>query len=102
MSRNGSTNADSLAVERRALAGWARYRIIAGYHDGFPDVAYCKVADWSIRIQFDTRCRVMKLIPYLGAERPGEVFERRGKSWVLIGIIKPEDKASGNVTPLTP
>ncbi|MFE8596490.1 hypothetical protein [Archangium violaceum] len=53
---------------------------------------------WSIRIQFDTRCRVMKLIPYLAEERPGELYERQGKLWKLIGIIKPEDKESGIVT----
>ena len=55
---------------------------------------------WSIRIQFDTHCRVMKLVPYLGEERPGEVYERLGNTWKLIGIIKPEDKAHGNVTPV--
>ncbi|WNG51292.1 hypothetical protein F0U60_49560 [Archangium minus] len=54
---------------------------------------------WSIRLQFDTTCRVMKLIPYLGVARPGEVYERRGGEWVLIGIIKPENKATGVVSP---
>lgn len=57
---------------------------------------------WSIRIQFDTKCHVMKLIPYLGEERPGELYERQDNHWQLIGIIKPEDKAAGTVTAVTP
>lgn len=55
---------------------------------------------YSLRIQFDTTCRVMKLVPYIGAPRPGEVYERRDKSWVLLGIIKPEHKATGTISPL--
>lgn len=53
-----------------------------------------------IRIQFDTACTVMKLMPYLNADRPGEMYVRRGRNWVLIGYIKPEDKKSGRVTPV--
>lgn len=53
---------------------------------------------WSVRIQFDTKCRVMKLIPHLNEDRPGEVYERQGKSWKRVGIIKPADKAYGIVT----
>jgi proteasome lid subunit RPN8/RPN11 len=53
---------------------------------------------FSIRIQFDTRCRVMKLVPYVGEARPGELYERRERHWVRIGIIKPEHKAAGIVT----
>jgi hypothetical protein len=53
---------------------------------------------FSIRIQFDKACRIQKLIPYVNEERPGELYERRGKSWKLIGLIKPEDKATGVVT----
>jgi proteasome lid subunit RPN8/RPN11 len=55
---------------------------------------------FSIRIQFDTQCRVMKLIPYAGEPRPGELYERREKRWVRIGIIKPEHKEAGTVTQL--
>lgn len=55
---------------------------------------------WSVRIQFDIECRVMKLVPNVGDSRPGEVFERQGKSWKLIGLIKPEDKEAGIVTPV--
>ncbi|MFY0569778.1 hypothetical protein ACN28E_38945 [Archangium lansingense] len=40
----------------------------------------------------------MKLIPYLDEERPGELYERQGRLWKLIGFIKPEDKESGIVT----
>ena len=55
---------------------------------------------WLIRIQFDTKCHVQKLIPHKYDEQPGEVYERRGKSWRLIGIIKPENKPYGIVTPV--
>jgi hypothetical protein len=53
---------------------------------------------FSIRIQFDKACHIQKLLPYLKEERPGELYERRGKSWKLIGLIKAEHKASGLVT----
>jgi hypothetical protein len=53
---------------------------------------------FSVRIQFDTACHIQKLVPYLNEDRPGELYERRGKSWKLIGLIKPENKASGQVT----
>ena len=53
---------------------------------------------FSIRIQFDKACHLQKLIPYLKEDRPGELYERRGKSWKLIGHIKAEHKASGRVT----
>jgi hypothetical protein len=51
-----------------------------------------------IRIQFDADCTVTKLIPYLNEDRPGEIYVRRGKEWVLTGYIKPEDKKLGTVT----
>lgn len=53
---------------------------------------------FSIRIQFDRACHIQKLIPYLQEGRPGELYERRGTSWKLIGLIQPENKASGRVT----
>lgn len=53
---------------------------------------------WLIRIQFDTDCHVMKLVPNIGSARPGEVYLRQGKTWKLIGIIKPENKQLGIVT----
>jgi hypothetical protein len=54
---------------------------------------------WQYRVQFDARCAIHKLVPNLDNPRPGEVYERRGKAWVLTGIIKPEDKPYGKVTP---
>ncbi len=56
---------------------------------------------WPIRIQFDGRCTIQKFIPNPGSSRPGEVYERRGKTWVLIGLVNPEDKLSGHMTPIT-
>jgi proteasome lid subunit RPN8/RPN11 len=53
-----------------------------------------------IRIQFDAGCTVMKLIPYLSEDRPGEMYVRNGKQWVLTGYILPEDKRSGRLTPV--
>jgi hypothetical protein len=53
---------------------------------------------WLIRIQFDTACHIQKLIPYRYEDRPGEIYERLGTSWKLIGYIQPEDKASGRIT----
>ena len=56
---------------------------------------------YAIRIQFDTACTLQKLVPYLTEERPGELYERRGKQWKLIGLIGPGDKATGRITPVT-
>lgn len=56
---------------------------------------------YDIRIQFDTACTVMKLVPHRHEERPGEVFVRRGRTWVLTGYIHPADKQSGRVTSVT-
>jgi hypothetical protein len=53
---------------------------------------------YPIRIQFDAACKLQKLVPYLNEERPGELYERRGKQWKLIGHIKPENKATGVIT----
>jgi hypothetical protein len=51
-----------------------------------------------VRIQFDSRCQVMKLIPHLHEDIPGELFVRQGKDWKLVGHILPEDKTTGTVT----
>jgi hypothetical protein len=53
---------------------------------------------WHIRIQFDTACHIQKLIPYENNDRPGELYERYGKTWKLIAYIKPEDKQTGTLT----
>jgi hypothetical protein len=58
-----------------------------------------KTQIYSIRIQFDSSCKIQKLVPYLAEDRPGELYKRRGKHWKLIGLIKPEDKARGRITP---
>jgi len=54
---------------------------------------------WSIRIQFDTRCHVYKLVPHVGEPVPGEVYERVGKTWRPTSIIRVEDKPAGLVQP---
>ncbi len=56
---------------------------------------------WSIRIQFDTGCRIMKLVPHVNeGSRPGEVYAREGRTWKLVGLINPEDKEDGIITPI--
>jgi hypothetical protein len=66
-----------------------------------PEDRSTKHQRWSIRVQFDAGCRVMKLIPYAeDPNRPGEVYLRRGKTWVLIGRVMPEDKPYGYITPV--
>ncbi len=79
--------------------------IIADYHghpwspSPFSDIdLLAKNQRWLIRIQFDSTCHVQKLIPYKSDDRPGELYERQGKTWKLIGYIMPEDKATGHVT----
>lgn len=57
---------------------------------------------YRVRIQFDTACRIQKLVPYVSEARPGEVYERQSGSWKLIGYIQPEDKDSGFITPVQP
>lgn len=56
---------------------------------------------YMFRIQFDTQCRFQKLIPYhLEDGRPGELYERQGKNWKLVGHVLSQDKSTGNVTPI--
>ncbi|HYO54589.1 hypothetical protein [Archangium sp.] len=57
---------------------------------------------YRVRIQFDTTCRIQKLVPHIREARPGEVHERQGGSWKLIGYIQPENKDSGFITPVQP
>ena len=55
-----------------------------------------------LKVQFDSACHIQKIVPHLDArDKPGEVYSRRGKRWVLIGIIKPNNKAAGVVTPVS-
>ena len=53
---------------------------------------------WQIRIQFDTSCHIQKLIPEKYSNLPGELYERQGKHWRLVGRIMPEDKSTGRIT----
>jgi hypothetical protein len=82
--------------------------ILADYHSHcWPDSPLTAPGDtgssrfrWSIRIQFDTTCRVLKVVPHLGEPVPGEVFfVRAGKQWRPIAIIRLQDKALGITTP---
>jgi len=54
---------------------------------------------WSIRIEFDTHCRVYKYVLHLNEARPGEVFLRVGKTWRLQSIVRLDDKRDGKSTP---
>jgi len=54
---------------------------------------------YSIRVQFDTTCRVLKFVPHLNEPVPGEVFERVGHTWSLLRVIPVWDKATGKVNP---
>lgn len=54
---------------------------------------------WSLRIQFDTTCRVYKYVPYRDEARPGEIFLRVGKTWRFQSIVRIDDKRDGKATP---
>jgi hypothetical protein len=49
-----------------------------------------------VRIQFDASCHMQKYIPHIYDNEPGELFERIGKTWKLIGYVK--DKSTGEIT----
>lgn len=60
-----------------------------------------RTTQWYLfRIQFDSGCHVQKLVPHADEDRPGELFERQGKGWKLVGYILPENKEFGYVTPV--
>ncbi|RKH02842.1 hypothetical protein D7V97_27380 [Corallococcus sp. CA053C] len=84
-----------------------RPSILADFHSHpwFPsemsrEDRWAKTQRWSLRLQFDSRCTLTKLIPYLGERRPGEVYLRQDKAWKLIGYIHEADKDMGFVTPV--
>jgi hypothetical protein len=54
---------------------------------------------YSIRIQFDTTCHVLKLVPHLNEPVPGELFERVGRTWQRIRVIPVADKGQGVIDP---
>jgi len=83
--------------------------VLSDYHSHpWPDSplsandAALRTQRWSIRIQFDTRCHVYKLVPHADQPMPGEVYERVGKAWRLQSIIRVEDKPAGLVLPPLP
>jgi len=54
---------------------------------------------YSIRIQFDTTCHVLKLVPHVNEPVPAEIFERVGRSWHLLRTIPVHHKDSGTIEP---
>ena len=102
----GPSKNKSCFVPRRVHDVRGRTQPLADYH-GHPwapsSMSRARPSSWhepgvSIRVQFDKACHLQKLIPYLNEDRPGELYERLGKTWKLIGHIQPENKASGRVT----
>ncbi|MDC0712004.1 hypothetical protein POL68_26285 [Stigmatella sp. ncwal1] len=67
-----------------------------------PEDMFAKNQVFSIRIQFDAGCRVLKYLPFREENRPGELYERQGQKWRLVGVVKPENKAIGKVTEVAP
>lgn len=83
--------------------------VLADYHSHpWPDSplsandAALRSQRWSIRIQFDTRCHVYKLLPNAGKPLPGEVYERVGKQWRPVSIVRVSDKPVGLIQPPLP
>jgi proteasome lid subunit RPN8/RPN11 len=54
---------------------------------------------YSIRIQFQTSCRVLKYVPHLGEPVPGEVYERVGRTWKWKSIVPIDAKDMGEPVP---
>jgi hypothetical protein len=54
---------------------------------------------YSIRIQFDTTCRVLKFVPHSSEPVPAELFERVGRSWRLLRVIPVHAKDRGIIEP---
>ena len=54
---------------------------------------------YSIRIQFQTTCRVLKLVPHRDEPTPGEVYLRTGRTWRLVAIIPNDAKGKGEPLP---
>lgn len=102
----GPSRRKSCTVPHRVLDARGRTHPIADFHSHpwapSPLSPKDRLVDnqwWIIRIQFDTACHLQKLVPYSDdATRAGEVYERQGYHWKLVGRILPEDKATGRVT----
>ncbi|WP_002639683.1 hypothetical protein [Myxococcus hansupus] len=85
-----------------------RASVIADYHSHpwFPspmseEDRRANTQRYFIRIQFDARCIIHKLVPYANEPRPGELYVRVDKQWRLVGHILPDDKATGRITTVT-
>jgi hypothetical protein len=101
----GPTNIKNCYVPRTVKDDRGRVSVLADFHSHPWSPSAMSRRDleadsqrWMVRIQFDTKCHLQKLVPHRHDEQPGEVYERQGKQWKLIGIIKPEDKPYGLVT----
>ncbi|HVE84148.1 MAG TPA: hypothetical protein VND93_14925 [Myxococcales bacterium] len=58
-----------------------------------------RVQRYSIRVQFDTTCHVLKFVPHLNEPVPGELFERVGRTWRLLRVIPVWNKVDGAIWP---
>jgi hypothetical protein len=58
-----------------------------------------RVQRFSIRVQFDTSCHVLKFVPHVNEPVPAEVFERVGRTWHLIRVIPVWNKTDGFIWP---
>jgi hypothetical protein len=77
-----------------------KYKAEADFHSHTWLVSGMSIQDrvspqyYFIRIQFDASCNIQKYIPHA---QDGELFERSGKTWKLMGHVK--DKSTGEITP---
>jgi hypothetical protein len=54
---------------------------------------------FSIRIQFETTCTILKFVPHRGEPVPSEVYVRVGGRWKLKAIIPTDVKVQGRSKP---
>ena len=101
----GASKRKQCQPPRHVLDERGRPSPIADYHshpwapsEMSPEDTQADLQRFMIRIQLDTDCNIMKLIPNIDSSLPGEVYVRREKKWILTGNIKNEDKKSGRVT----
>jgi hypothetical protein len=86
----------SVRDPRGALIGKADYHSHPWRFSEISDNDMSEETQWySIRIQFDGSCRTYKYLHHPGEARPGELYERREKTWVLVGHVR--DKVSGKL-----
>ncbi|RKH78454.1 hypothetical protein D7Y21_35695 [Corallococcus sp. AB045] len=92
-------------VPKRVVDERGRTAILADYHTHPWRYSPLSIQDrwksrqrYSFRVQMDATCSVQMYIPYLEQERPGEVYMREGRRWVLIGRVM--DKVNGIIQPV--